>query len=65
MLPSNPRKTKRLRISDTVDFFLYGCAMPFRSASENTTVALNKLVHALKKTAPESPFRNISDKNIS
>ena len=64
MLPSNPIKTKKFRISDTAEFFSHGCAMPFRSASENDKITLNKLVHALKNPAPASSFRNISDKHI-
>ena len=65
MLPSNPRKTKRLRISETVDFFPHRCAMKFRSASENATIELNEMVHAFKNPAPASPFRNIADNNIA
>ena len=39
--------------------------MTFRSAPENATIALNKLVHTLKNPAPASPFRNITDNYIS
>ena len=43
-----PEKTKKKCISDTVECFPHGCAMTFREASENATIALNKLVHTLK-----------------
>ena len=43
----------------------HGCAMPFRSASENASIVLNELVYALKKPAPASTFQNIADKYIA
>ena len=55
----------RLSISDTVECFPHGCAMPFGLASENVTIVLNDLLHAFTNPALESPFINIADKHIA
>lgn len=38
--------------------------MPFRSSSENATVAATELIHALKNPAPAAPFTTVGDKQM-
>ena len=65
MLPSNPRKNQDVKDIRHSGILPHGCAMPFRPASEKSTIELNELVHALKNPAPASPFRNITDKHFA
>ena len=54
-------KTQHTRVGDTIEFFPHNFKMPFRSSSENATIAAKELVHALKHPAPAAPYSNIGD----
>ena len=38
--------------------------MPYRSSTENATIAARKLTHALQNPSPASPFSNVGDKQM-
>ena len=38
--------------------------MPFRSSTENATIAAAELIHALRKPSPAAPYSHISDTQI-
>ena len=44
---------------DTVDFLLNSSKMPFWSSTENATMAVTKLIHALRNLAPAAPYAHI------
>ena len=46
---------------DTVDFLLHSSKMPFWSSTENATMAVTKLIHALRNLAPAAPYAHICD----
>ena len=46
---------------DTVEFFPHNSKMPFRSSTENTTIAETELIQALCNPAPEAPYAHIGD----
>ena len=57
-------KTRTVIQSDTVEFFPHNSKMPFRSSTENVTVAATELINALKNPAPAAPFAHIGDKQM-
>ena len=57
-------KTAYTRISNTVEFILHSCRIPYRSLAENAPIAATKLINALKNPAPDALFVNIGDKQI-
>ena len=56
--------TAHEKVADTVKFFPHYGKMPYRSSTENATIASRELTHALKKPSPASPFSNIGDKQM-
>ena len=48
--------TAHERVADTVKFFSHCGKMPYRSSTENATIAARKLMHALQNPTPASPF---------
>ena len=56
--------TTNERVSDTVDFFPHYGKIPYRSSTENATIAARELTHALQNHSPASPFSNIGDKQM-
>ena len=56
--------TAHERVDDTVEFLPNYGKMPYRSSTENATIAVRELTHALQNTSPDSPFSNVGDKQM-
>ena len=56
--------TAHERVSETVDFSPHYEKMPYRSSTENSTIAACELTHALQNPTPASPLSNIRDKQM-
>ena len=52
------------RVTDTVEFFPHYGKIPYRSSTENETIAARELTHALQNPTPASPLSNIGDKQM-
>ena len=46
---------------DTVEFLPHNSKMPFRSLTENATIAATELIHALCNPAPAAPYAHIGN----
>ena len=49
---------------DTVEFFPHNSKMPFRSSTENATIAATELIHALRNPALAAPYAHIGDAQV-
>ena len=58
------KHTSHERVADTVEFLPHYRKMPYRSSTENATIATRELTHALQNPSPASPFSNIGDKQM-
>ena len=48
----------------TVEFFPHNSNMPFRSSTENATIAATEIIHVLRNTAPAAPYAHIGDVKV-
>ena len=48
--------TANKRVADTVEFFPHYRKMPYRSSTENSTIAARELTHALQNPSPAPPI---------
>ena len=58
-------ETRAVIQSDTVEFFPHNSKMPFRSSTENATIAATELIHALRNPSPAAPYAHIGDAQIA
>ena len=56
--------TAHERVTANVEFFQHYRKMPYRSSTENATIAAPKSTHALQNYSPASPFSNVGDKQM-
>ena len=56
--------TTHEQVADTVEFSPHYGKMPYRSSTENSTIAACELTHALQNPTPASSFSNIGDKQM-
>ena len=56
--------TSHKRVAGTLEFFPHYGKMPYRSSTENSTIAARELTHALQNPFPASPFSNVGDKQM-
>ena len=56
--------TSHKQVADTVKFFPHYGKIPYRSSTENSTIAARELTHALQNPSPASPFSNVGDKQM-
>ena len=54
-------ETREVIQPDIVKFLLHNSKMPFRSLTENATIAATELIHALRNPAPAAPYALIGD----
>ena len=57
-------KTRAVIQPDTVEFSPHNSKMPFRSLTENATIAATELIHALRNPTPEAPYAHIGDVQV-
>ena len=56
--------TAHERVADTMDFLPHYGKIPYRSSTENATIAARELTHALQNPSPAPSFSNIGDKQM-